>query len=470
MAKQISQQTFDDVVKENMSEFDMSVEDSIQDAVEQFESQGVNLANIVKDTGLYAGGSDGDTASLHPVLNALSMLSVSSEGESANMTAMLIQLQTVCDECNIDLAHRCLAGTHQAFPKLMLLLSRFSHDVPMVKAVLQSLCALLNGQPDLLDEDGSACFMQLLTDYTDNTEVLVLVVRLIRLTCIKHEANRQNFVGKDLIRSLTQLLLSHSHVAELVREVCLALRVLTFDDDIRVPFGKAHEHAKMIVTEGDALKAIMKICEVYADNVSVLGELFLTLGSLAVRDEFCEEVLNLGGVQLILNAFQHNITDKAIVRQALVVLRALAGSDQVKVAVVKEGGVELVTAAMIKHGSNPAIAEGACAVLTALTLRNPAHCHKVIQCQGHEAVVQAMKIHPQEVAVQKQACMALRNLVARTREHNAAILELGTEQLLNMAANTHKECHDEAKAALRDLDCAVQLRELWTGQKGTIQQ
>lgn len=71
--------------------------------------------------------------------------------------------------------------------------------------------------------------------------------------------------------------------------------------------------------------------------------------------------------------------------------------------------------------------------------------------------------------LQKQACMALRNLVARTREHSAAILELGAEPLLNQAANSHKECRDEVKAALRDLGCAVHLKELWTGQGGTLQ-
>lgn len=39
MAKQITQLTFDDVVKENIQEFDMTVEDAIGDAVQQFESQ-----------------------------------------------------------------------------------------------------------------------------------------------------------------------------------------------------------------------------------------------------------------------------------------------------------------------------------------------------------------------------------------------------------------------------------------------
>ena len=39
MDKMITQQTFDDVVRENMTEFDMSAEEALTDAVEQFESQ-----------------------------------------------------------------------------------------------------------------------------------------------------------------------------------------------------------------------------------------------------------------------------------------------------------------------------------------------------------------------------------------------------------------------------------------------
>ena len=94
------------------------------------------------------------------------------------------------------------------------------------------------------------------------------------------------------------------------------------------------------------------------------------------------------------------VARQTIVRRALVVLRALAGSDKVKVAVFRQGGIELAVGSMVKHASNASIAEGACAVLAALTLRNPAHCQKVMECQGHEAIVQAMKIHPKEAAVQ----------------------------------------------------------------------
>lgn len=71
MAKQISQITFDDVVRENMIEFDMSAEEAVEDAVQQFESQDVNLTIIVKDPSLYMAGAHSDEPLDHPVLRAV---------------------------------------------------------------------------------------------------------------------------------------------------------------------------------------------------------------------------------------------------------------------------------------------------------------------------------------------------------------------------------------------------------------
>lgn len=40
MTVSISQETFDEVVKENMEDFDMDRDAAVQDAIEQFEKQG----------------------------------------------------------------------------------------------------------------------------------------------------------------------------------------------------------------------------------------------------------------------------------------------------------------------------------------------------------------------------------------------------------------------------------------------
>ncbi len=57
---------------------------------------------------------------------------------------------------------------------------------------------------------------------------------------------------------LTGAATQHSGCAELVKDVSAALRVMTFDDDVRVTFGHAHEHAKMIVLEHSGLKVLVE--------------------------------------------------------------------------------------------------------------------------------------------------------------------------------------------------------------------
>ena len=45
----------------------------------------------------------------------------------------------------------------------------------------------------------------------------------------------------------------------------------------------------------------------YSTDTGVLGELFLTLSRLAVRNEFCQEIMDLGGLQLMLTAMEQNM-------------------------------------------------------------------------------------------------------------------------------------------------------------------
>lgn len=54
MAKVITQETFDEVVKENIIEFSMTVDEAKIETIEQFEAQGINLGNIITDLNLNA--------------------------------------------------------------------------------------------------------------------------------------------------------------------------------------------------------------------------------------------------------------------------------------------------------------------------------------------------------------------------------------------------------------------------------
>ncbi|XP_077989439.1 armadillo repeat-containing protein 6-like [Glandiceps talaboti] len=466
-AKRISQETFDSAVKENIEEFCMEPDEALEDAIKQFESQGIDLSNIIKSLSLQGDG-EGDGESKHTVVVVMEKLNglLDSGCEDAEVITNLEKFRA---ECDVDFAHRSLAATKQAYPLMYKLYEKYKNNQTVLLHITVALSAFFNGQPDIIDPKGIEVLSSCLKENIESAELSPAVIKTIRMTCIMHETNRQAYVtDNDLITLLLQALQKHKDAAAVTRESCQALRILTVDDDIRVPFGKAHDHAKTMVEEG-ALKVLLGIMQEHTGDVATMSELCATLSRLAVRNEFCQEIVDRGGLKMVLKALVENMDHKAIVKQVFAVLKAIAGNDDVKVAIVDSGGIPAMLNAMTRQQSQPQVCENGCAALAAVSLRNPKNCNAIVGCGGAVVIIQAMKVHQDEVRVQKQACMAIRNLVARTREYNDAFLELGAEALINTARSKYQDVvEDEAKAALRDLGCKVELKELWKGEKAPL--
>ncbi|XP_068925492.1 armadillo repeat-containing protein 6 isoform X3 [Petaurus breviceps papuanus] len=465
MAKRISQETFDDVVQENITEFDMDPEEAVKEAIQQFESQGVDLTNIVKTRP--KASACGDQGPKHEILQTLDALHKSVGSAAPQEVAE--HLVRFSEQCRGQVASRYLAAEKGAYPVVLAACQQAVTEGQdfLVKA-LNALAALTEGQPDLLDPKGLQLLVVTLKEHLEVAEVMSSGLRCVRHVCLQHEQNRQNLVRAGILPLLTGAIEKHRCRASVVKEACSTLRIMTFDDDIRVPFGHAHDHAKMIVQENRGLKILIEATKAFPDNPTLLGELCGTLSRLAVRNEFCQEIVDLGGLNILVTLLADYIDHQELVRQVLGALRAIAGNDDVKDAIVSAGGTDFIVMAMNRHLSSPQICEQSCAALCMLALRKPANSQVIVEGGGALAVLQAMKAHPKEVSVQKQACLLIRNLVARTQAFSQPILDMGAEKLITEARATHRECDDVAKAALRDLGCKVELRELWTGEKGNL--
>ncbi|XP_075467259.1 armadillo repeat-containing protein 6 [Ascaphus truei] len=460
----ITQETFDAVVQENMTEFEMDADEAVKEAIQQFESQGVDLTNIIKAVQKPCG--ENETASNHAILQLLGSLRKSVDSSSvSDMSKILVQFG---DQCKQGLAHRYLAGQKSAYTVVLAAWKLCAGDREALLNALYAMSSLTEGQPDLLEASGQQLLMQTLQEQAGDAEMTLFTTRLTRHVCLKHEQNRQDLVKAGILPLLTGSIVTHGADADVVREACSALRIMIVDDDIRVPFGHAHDHAKMIVLENSGLKVLIEAAKVFTDNPSVLSELCATLSRLCVRNEFCQDVVDLGGLNFMVALLADCIDHQELVKQVLSAMRALAGNDDVKDAIANSGGTDLIVLAITRHLSSPQICDQGCAALAMLALRKPENCKVIMEGGGALAALQAMKVHPKDVNVQKQACMVIRNLVSRTRDFSQPILEMGAESLILQARSVHRDCDDVAKAALRDLGCKVELRELWTGQKGSL--
>ncbi|KAM5237615.1 armadillo repeat-containing protein 6 [Ctenodactylus gundi] len=465
-SKRITQETFDAAVRENIDEFEMGPEEAVAEAVEQFESQGVDLSNILKMAPKTLAGESQEPT--HEVVQTLEDLreAVACSG----LRDVASSLARFCDQCREHKACRFLVAHKGAYPTVLAVckLATTTSDQGLLLQSLDALAVLTEGQPDLLDASGLQLLTATLAQHADVAAVTCFAIRCVRHACLKHERNRQDLVRAGVLPLLTDAISRHGSHADVVREACWALRIMTFDDDIRVPFGHAHDHAKMIVQENRGLKVLVEAAQAFSDNPSVLGELCSTLSRLAVRNEFCQEVVDLGGLDVLVTLLTTCSDHQDLVKQVLSALRAIAGNDDVKDAIVRAGGTESIVAAMTQHLASPQVCEQSCAALSVLALRKPENSRVIVEGGGALAALRAMKAHPQEASVQKQACMLIRNLVSRSQAFSKPLLELGAEALITQARATHQDCEDAAKAALRDLGCRVELRELWTGQKGNL--
>lgn len=461
----ISQETFDAAVKENMEEFEMDSAEALKESVEQFESQGVNLRCIVKAVPVVS-FDDEQEEPKHEVLKMLDSLRTGIDSASLKEVTVDIKLFTV--QCSLGFAQRYLAAQKDAYPVILSYCKKSVEEQEAVLTALTALAGLTDGQPDLMDAEGQQFLLNALQKYKADSSVMRAVICTVRHCCLKHEKNRQSLIKAGVLPLLIGAITQHGGCAELVKMASSALRVMTFDDDIRVAFGNSHEHAKIIVLEHNGLKVLVDAAKAHAANTSLLSELCATLARLAVRNEFCQEICDLGGLKLIMTLLADSYEKPELVRQVLIAIQAVAGNDDVKDAVVDSGGVQLIVIAMNRHMNNSSVCEQGCACLSVLALRKPDNCKVIMENGGALAAVQAMKIHKDAVNVQKQACMVMRNLVGRMNELSKPILEMGAEALIAEALKTHEDCCDVGKAALRDLGCQVELRELWTGKHGSL--
>ncbi|XP_047388577.1 armadillo repeat-containing protein 6 isoform X1 [Sciurus carolinensis] len=403
-SKRITQETFDAAVRENIEEFEMGPEEAVKEATEQFESQGVDLSNIVKI--VPKASADGSQEPIHDVLQALGDLQESVT--CSRPQEVLTHLTRFCDLCKQHKACRFLAAQKGAYPIILAAWKlAAAGDQDLLLQALNALSVLTDGQPDLLDAQGLQLLVDTLAQNADEANLTCSGIRCVRHACLKHEQNRQGLVKAGVLPLLTSAIAQHGQHADVVREACCALRIMTFDDDIRVPYSNAHNHAKMIVQENRGLKVLIEAAKAFPDNPSILSELCSTLSRLAVRNEFCQEVVDLGGLSILVTLLANCNNHQDLVKQVLSALRAIAGNDDVKDAIVRAGGTESIVTTMAQHLANPQVCEQSCAALSVLALRKPENSRTIVEGGGALAALQAMKAHPQEAGVQASLTWAL---------------------------------------------------------------
>ncbi|CAG9809879.1 unnamed protein product [Chironomus riparius] len=462
MAKIIQQETFDAIIKENIVEFSMSLDEAREETISQFEAQGINLANIIKD--LDINEETGNT-----ILNE-AIEGVKNHVESTKRlddTQLNATLEALIKELNKSVPHRVLASkscTQEYLLKIMEDEVKKNETNHAKDSILHKtiLCAhaITNKNPDIFNEKSLRTINKIL-DTEKNEHIVCDILKWIQKACLLHELNRQMIVNEELlITHLKPLLLGRKEI-EIVRNVCTCLRYLILDDDIRVEFGKAHEHARLIAHE--CLSDLTLLLTEFKENPDVLAELMLTIAALCVRNEFCQVVAEANGIVLIMDAMVTFHDSLKVIRESMKLLKALGGNDKVKVDIIKSGAASIIESSFNRHKADEVLAKNALACITTLSLRSKDNSTAFFESGIAETILEAMKIHAKSQVVQRNAAWAIRNMVSRSREQCEGWISLGIEDILKTAAVNHPSLDQDLRYAARDLGLQVKLKEEWKG-------
>ncbi|CAF0780977.1 unnamed protein product [Brachionus calyciflorus] len=476
-SKKISQEYFDQIVQENVNDFEMSEQEAIDDAINQLKSQNCDLSTICK----YPKQEQQDLLDSLTKMNTL--LTSTPNLTEAQTQNLLDYLKIIKEKFDKDISFRCLATRSKTNPSVTQIFVNYlkdsnlkQHDNQIVEAFLNTFQSYITQQNDVLNSNDLKLLILLSEEsfLGSNQSSLSALLKLLNSACLMNESNRQSLVENGLCENLMKIFTIYKKSDLILCDTCLLIRSLLLDDDLRVEFGHSHEHAKFIASKLNGLDVLLQ-AGLSNDNTlseETLASIMLTLSKLAVRNEFCQEICDKGGLEFVLKCIDEKyLKNIALLKSALSLLKSICNNDQVRHQATKLNAVELVKQVLFKYMPNLQICEMACAALSPLLLRNVEGSEQLYACQAHQVLVNILAMHSTKPKLVKNCCLALRNSISRTKEFGEKLLELKIEEILRPILNQNDPiCYDEVKSVLRDLGCQVDLKELWTGSGKNLTQ
>lgn len=451
MSFKITQETFNDAVVENMECFGLSIEESIEDTVNQFKAQGADLFGIIMDPL--------SILSVNPVkkLKEKIMSDISCQNkvdlfkELSEIIKSAVPYQVYCGKCGIY---------EMCFEYLLV-----PNQEQLILASLSCLLALLDGYPDLVEPRGIAYFMRLLDKPPEHQK---FGLQFIQKTCVKHETNRSRYMDGDISRKLGQIM-AQSRDDEILIYASKAIFSLTLDDDIRTEAAKFYTNA--INLADHVLKPICYLLKVKKEP-DTLYHLLQALNCVVVNYKYCSEVDSEGGLAAVINILEKNYhiqvktSREELISQCYKFLTSLAANDIVKDKLMKYEIAQMVHASMNEYTMSLDHIHCALLLVSKISLRSPEYGKLFFKLDFPDLIIQAMNNFRNESKIQVAGCWCIRNMSSRNPEYHTQFLRIGTEEILIGISNLNKLCSYDAKIALQELGCEVVAREPWTGLHG----
>lgn len=491
VGKRISQETFDDVVRENVEDFEMDREEALTEAISQFNSQGVDLSNIDLTGGEGRQEMEDAMTLLHTMAKDNQVYDAKTDTSTEKYTTEeiekgLLAVMALCDpkKCKLSERNRNMmspdglntlhalikVGQRQELLRLgMNFLNVLSRDSVEVRDFFEPggskmATTVLAAQIDLLSKGD--CGMHAL-------KVFRAGLSLIK-TAAKSENNKSMLARSSLCEVIVKIVtmttpptivgsVSPEEVTEewkaCMNEACMVMRGLCIHDDLRKEMSCAMDNGKFFLSAPGVVQALMKLSANFESSPSTAGSALSAAKTLVTTEDAVKKMAAHGAMELptkILAYADSGAAEPSLVRYCLGLTRNLCADDARKNRLVDDGTMQQMLGVMSaeKYAADTMLMEHGCACLAAMSLRQPQNAEKIAKCGAPEIIVKAMRRYERAGGLQRQSALCLRNIAGRCPELHPMLLDAGCEEVLRMAGRL-QEAVDEAYGALRDLNCEV---------------
>ncbi|KAL3683333.1 hypothetical protein R1sor_001355 [Riccia sorocarpa] len=471
---QISQEAFDALVKENVEDFGMEMEEALEDAVKTFELQGADLSGII---------TDGDASiESHPIVEAIQNIRravASISGEGLATAEELVQFCNRAQFAPVDLSSAAEADISASLQSLRMsclekgknsLIAERNEAVEVVLAALlvlkdsggPSLTFALSALTSVLTDNrreqfircnGPQIVFEVLSSERASPDAVGEAADAVTISALQNEDVKDAYMHLKVYEVLVRQLQKYQSNSRVIDGVSNALRSLVTADDDRIAASRTFQNGMMIAKAG-AIDTLLETAKLQGKQDPTLGHLCLAIKDLAVNDEICKSLAEKGGLSLVTCVLDTSVKEgnnRVLARTACILLIQLAGSDANKNAFVALKGLDMLVNLISVYSSDPAVVQEALTAMAVITLRSPANASEAVKSGAVDVAAEMMEMHTTEANLQRQACQLLRNLAVRNLENRPIILEKGLEKLIRKAKASHVGCKDAASAALRDL-------------------
>ncbi|XP_015947058.1 uncharacterized protein LOC107472000 [Arachis duranensis] len=450
MARSISQEAFDELVRENIDDLGMEPSEALQDAIHTLSLQGVNLSGIVTCL-------PGETS---PVIRCLDKLKQQLPSQLRDpvddvvWTDIAVSFDELRALCSQDKANAAIATKNGAVELLCSLSSKIpaATSQAALLSAFNALTALLHDVQStgtFKISNGPSMIIGFLNDNKQNIDVLNSGFGVVASAATGDEILKESFMELKVDELIVEIMSIHKNAG--IQNLYDAIRVLLTPDDSRVVasqvYGYARKFAKIGIAEAlvDSLRAGLRS----PDLVSAC----ITLKAIAVNDEICKSISEIGGIDAILRCIEDSGEqgNKAVAKVCCSLLSKLAGSDTNKSEIVGKGGMDKLIKLSARFNDDPSVLQEIMSIISVLSLRAPENAARAVEAGAGDLAIQAMQKFPAAAQMQRNSCLMIRNLVVRNPENRTVLLNNGVEKYIRKAKQTHANCKDAATDALRDL-------------------